>query len=82
MRQNWHDLEAVEGLRNLVKALLAERKLDEAVRCNEIVENSVHDFCLKPDAAPEINGIRNAIHHRLQDEYIRSHSDLAQLRSS
>ena len=77
--RHWHDLEAVERLHKLVEALLAERRLHGIRQRFEKVERSVHVFCLKPQPAPENHRVRNAVHGRLPDEYVRSAGELERL---
>jgi very-short-patch-repair endonuclease len=74
--QHWYDLEAVEALLRLVEALLAERELHEVRQRIAEVETCVHTFCLKPQTAPENHRVRNAVHGRLSDEYVRSVREL------
>ena len=75
----WHDLEAVGKLQKLIDTLLAERELQDVCQLIGDVENTVHAFCLHPQAAPENHRVYNAVHGRLPDEYVRGVSELDRL---
>jgi DNA polymerase III delta prime subunit len=75
----WHDLEAVERLRNLVAVLVAQRELQEARHTIAEAEAVVHGVCLQPESAKENHRLKNAIHTRSMDEFAGSHEELARL---
>ncbi|HCC55388.1 MAG TPA: hypothetical protein DEQ20_10785 [Desulfobulbaceae bacterium] len=75
----WHDLEAVGRLRNLVAVLIAQRELLEASHTIAEAEAAVHGVCLQPESAAENHRLKNAIHTRSVEEFIRSYEELASL---
>ena len=75
----WHDHQEVNSLRDLVTALLAERRLTEASQAISGLEDGIRSTCLQPDTAPENSVLHNAIRERLVDEYTRAYAELTAL---
>lgn len=76
----WHDQQEVSSLRDLISALLAERRLTRASHAIADLEDGI---CStngeQSESVPENHAIRNAINERLVNEYTRAHTELTAL---
>lgn len=75
----WNDVESVRNLRDMVEAILAQRKLQEVRSEIDEAEFVVNEFCYKTHTAPENYHIRAAIRDRNIDNYARVYKQLEQL---
>lgn len=75
----WHDKQEILSLRDLITAILAERRLGRASQVISDLEDDIRSTCLQSDTAPENHAILDAVHERLVDEYMRSYAELTTL---